>query len=216
MIHHTTISAFKRWILLLYCARVLWLFCIVACVFSKKRCEYMKKRRCRHHKMLHVRSNCWGEMRAMEIIKLNAKEPLFSALYLYCPSSDWRTGNYFLYYSDTHHTKELSRLNAVPQFSAHLFNFALIFNINSPYEAVPAPEWLKPKFFLISFVHHGVFTSSVFPRGHWLIRHSVHPSVLIVVHDMLTKSYPRYKHVRSSSWFPVWRCHFFCCALGEG
>lgn len=165
--------------------------------------------------------NCWGEMRAMEIIKLNAKQPIFwPFIFTECLRPDCeRTGNYLLFYSDTHQTKELSWLHVLSQFSTDMFNLSLIFHINSPHGAIPVPGWLKPLFFFISFLHHGVFMdllSQFFPRGHRLITHSVHPSVPIVMHDMLTISYPRYKHVRSFSWFPVWRCRFLCCALGEG
>lgn len=81
-----------------------------------------------------------------------------------------------------------------------MFNFGLNFQINSPYEAGPVPEWLKPLFcyFFCSLRCIYGFISSVFPRESWLFRHIPHPSVLIVVHAMLMKSYPWYKHVRSS------------------
>lgn len=51
-----------------------------------------------------------GEMRAMEIVKLNAKQPIFRPfIFTECLSPDCeRTGNYLLFYSDTHQTKELS------------------------------------------------------------------------------------------------------------
>lgn len=51
-----------------------------------------------------------GKTRATEIIKLNAEQHIFQPfIFTECLSSDCGgTGNYLLFYSDTHHTKELS------------------------------------------------------------------------------------------------------------